>query len=1323
MSTLTDLEGVGSSVAGVVDAVNAYNNYPTDDNRTALINSVSGLVQSIKSTIDDNPALAVLGIAQSLQNAEANLNVISNPNATDQQVYSNLLGFAANSTAAGAGLLQVAAVTNPELEPSVAIFGGISLGFAAAQTTYDLFNPSASAPIPPTVGTITTATDPDGNLSCSYTFPPPGPGASSVQSLALASSGGDLQGSVVITQNSGANPFASIAATDASGVTQNYTLSGVASIYTDVNGTTFSGPTNVNSILLAGDNASIICSTPSDLVVFLGTGGNANLTGTGFTVDSFSNTVTLADNSLAAVTGNSNTITGGSGDTVALIGNNDVAAISNGTIDLGTARAAFSIAGTNDTVDSALAGDTINLTGTNDFANISSGAINLSTANGGFSIVGTGDIVNSALTGDTVALIGNNDVAAISNGTVDLGTARAAFSVAGTNDTVDSVLAGDTINLTGNNDFANISSGAINLGTANGAFSIVGTGDIVNSALTGDTVALIGNNDVAAISNGTVDLGTARAAFSVAGVNDTVDSVLAGDTINLTGNNDFANISSGAIDLGTANGAFSIVGTGDIVNSALTGDTVALIGNNDVAAISNGTVDLGVANAAFSVAGTNDTVDSALTGDTVALAGTGDTLAVSDGMLTLGAGSTATVSGAGDTISGGIDDTVIVSGDSDNVAVGSGGTATLTGVGDSITATNDMVALGGNTSAMVSGSGNTISGGANDTVAVSGNNNSLMLGNGGVATLTGVGFTITATDDSLTFGANASATVNGTSDKVTLGVSATLTESNAEIYFTSNGAVVTIDGSNDTINGGTGDTLTVAGNSDSLTVGSGGTVTLTGLGDAVTATDANLMLGSGSTAVVGGTGDTISGASDDTVTLTGGADTLTLGNGGTADIDASGDLVNLSGGTVNVESAGLSTEVVGDSDNIYGTSDTIDVHGNSDTVTGSGDYDDAVAYDDNTYDDNHNDYDDSSPPYDDVPYTDYGGGSSSGRVAGAHTAINVVGQYDLSHGLATAAAAADAAWNNANAAVAASTDPALTPPAVFEGAVWPSTTITWSFATGSGAPSSPISGTVQAPYQDVIQQAFAVWGAATGITFIQAMPDAKSDIQVGWGAFDTADTSVVGYTTFKSIDGIMQPGALIRLEDPAEDPLIPNATGALIYSSSQTTLLQVALHEIGHAIGLAESSAPNSVMFPDLGQENTTVSAADITNANRLYAKAAATSATGVGPIPQTLGSRNLLHPNALNTNGRALMSDASLVGRNASISVSSSLGLSHTAAETKFTFMDLSAPVTSFRRSRGPTAPGLVGAPGTYANRGGSLTADLGTVDHHVPPIIPKLT
>src|ERR1700743_2920303 len=102
----------------------------------------------------------------------------------------------------------------------------------------------------------------------------------------------------------------------------------------------------------------------------------------------------------------------------------------------------------------------------------------------------------------------------------------------------------------------------------------------------------------------------------------------------------------------------------------------------------------------------------------------------------------------------------------------------------------------------------------------------------------------------------------------------------------------------------------------------------------------------------------------------------------------------------------------------------------------------------------HDDYDEHFDDHDDSG----GGGGDTGRVAGATTAINIVGQYDLSHGFTTAAAAADAAWIRANAAVAASTDPAIPPPSVFEGAIWPSKTITWSFAIGSGSPTAPISG-------------------------------------------------------------------------------------------------------------------------------------------------------------------------------------------------------------------------------------------------------------------------
>ena len=110
-------------------------------------------------------------------------------------------------------------------------------------------------------------------------------------------------------------------------------------------------------------------------------------------------------------------------------------------------------------------------------------------------------------------------------------------------------------------------------------------------------------------------------------------------------------------------------------------------------------------------------------------------------------------------------------------------------------------------------------------------------------------------------------------------------------------------------------------------------------------------------------------------------------------------------------------DVVGSNDHTVGTYDTVHASGGTgDTATGTGDiHDDA-------YDDHYDDYDDH---YDDT--FDDGGGGSSGRAAGAHTSINIVGQYDLSHGFITAAAAVDAAWNSANAAVAASTNPAIAP--------------------------------------------------------------------------------------------------------------------------------------------------------------------------------------------------------------------------------------------------------------------------------------------------------
>jgi hypothetical protein len=50
------------------------------------------------------------------------------------------------------------------------------------------------------------------------------------------------------------------------------------------------------------------------------------------------------------------------------------------------------------------------------------------------------------------------------------------------------------------------------------------------------------------------------------------------------------------------------------------------------------------------------------------------------------------------------------------------------------------------------------------------------------------------------------------------------------------------------------------------------------------------------------------------------------------------------------------------------------------------------------------------------------------------------------------------------------------------------------------------------------------------------------------------------------------------------------------------------LHEIGHALGLGESSNPNSVMYPLLGPSNNTLNATDVANIEALYPSAASGS-------------------------------------------------------------------------------------------------------------------
>ena len=227
------------------------------------------------------------------------------------------------------------------------------------------------------------------------------------------------------------------------------------------------------------------------------------------------------------------------------------------------------------------------------------------------------------------------------------------------------------------------------------------------------------------------------------------------------------------------------------------------------------------------------------------------------------------------------------------------------------------------------------------------------------------------------------------------------------------------------------------------------------------------------------------------------------------------------------------------------------------------------------------------------------GGGSAGFAAGVARTMNTVAQYDLSVGDTAGAAAANQSWNQASAAIAASSNPSAAPPSPFNGIALGGPVVKWSFADNTQAAASPyFSGAIGQQYQATIEQALQTWSAASGLTFVQVADSAAPEIQIGWGDLGTSQSGLVGYTSW--VPGSNQP-IDVRLEDPTEDALVAGSDGTYGYAGTSTSLYQAALHEIGHALGLGESSDPNSIMFPLLGPNNTAPDATDLSNLAKLY--------------------------------------------------------------------------------------------------------------------------
>ena len=181
-----------------------------------------------------------------------------------------------------------------------------------------------------------------------------------------------------------------------------------------------------------------------------------------------------------------------------------------------------------------------------------------------------------------------------------------------------------------------------------------------------------------------------------------------------------------------------------------------------------------------------------------------------------------------------------------------------------------------------------------------------------------------------------------------------------------------------------------------------------------------------------------------------------------------------------------------------------------------------------------------------------------------------------------------------------------------EGPKWTTRVVTWSFA----GPGGVFSAAVTPAYQSAVQRAVAAWDDAAGITLVQVADSAAADIRIGFSRFGLG-AAQIGLTNYSYVPGAAAaflPGVTVAVEDPSEREVVGG-----IYAGTQTSLAQVALHEVGHALGLGHAADPAAVMHPVATTANQVFDGTDLDGIHALYGAPAFSmtdTATGASSHP-----------------------------------------------------------------------------------------------------------
>ncbi len=196
---------------------------------------------------------------------------------------------------------------------------------------------------------------------------------------------------------------------------------------------------------------------------------------------------------------------------------------------------------------------------------------------------------------------------------------------------------------------------------------------------------------------------------------------------------------------------------------------------------------------------------------------------------------------------------------------------------------------------------------------------------------------------------------------------------------------------------------------------------------------------------------------------------------------------------------------------------------------------------------------------------------------------------------------------------------------------WSSDTITYSFAQTTYAQDvfHPFDAALDAAQQTIVNQAIAAWEQVSGLHFVE-VPDSSNpaqaaDIRIGFTDLNTQSTGTVGWTSWTSSNGTFNPDVIVQLENPAQLPLVGSASNPT-YQGTASTLLQLAEHEIGHAIGLGENlTDPSSIEYPLATASDQTLDATDIAAVQALYGPPSPTfigsTDSGSGSDPAAVGA------------------------------------------------------------------------------------------------------